>query len=144
MRRNSKILIWLVLLVSLLSLPVFATEGESVASVGSLTHFVSGTPLTFGDIPAKAWYRKNVLEMSAMGLMSGVGGGKFDPEKSMEVAEAVSLAARIHAIYTTGDLTELNALPSKGGWFVRYYDYLEQRGLLETGWRQIPETPAPR
>lgn len=140
MRKFRRILSWLILFCAVLSIPAFATDGTA----GDLNRFVSGTPIAFTDVPRRAWYYGNVREMSALGLMSGVGGNRFLPEKPMEVAEAVSLAARVHAIYTTGSLTELNALPSKGGWFVRYYTYLENLGLLDESWRQRPEAPAPR
>lgn len=49
----------------------------------------------FKDVPTDAWYSKIVGKAAEMGLMEGVGGGLFEPERPLNRAEAAALAVRI-------------------------------------------------
>lgn len=130
MRKLWRTTLWLLIFVILLSLPVFAAED---GGAGSLTFFVSGTPTNFKDVSSKSWYYANVREMTALGLMQGVGKDRFAPEENMEVAEAVALAARVHAVYTYASTDPVESLPVGKQWYDRYYDYLPLKGSLQ--WR---------
>jgi hypothetical protein len=48
----------------------------------------------FTDVPAAEWYAKEVASTYELGLMNGIGGGLFDPEGNVTVAEAVTMACR--------------------------------------------------
>ena len=37
---------------------------------------------TFEDIPADAWYAKAVNTLASLGVVSGIGNGNFEPERS--------------------------------------------------------------
>lgn len=142
MRKLWRTTLWLLIFVILLSLPVFAAED---GGAGSLTFFVSGTPTNFKDVSSKSWYYANVREMTALGLMQGVGKDRFAPEENMEVAEAVALAARVHAVYTYASTDPVESLPVGKQWYDRYYDYLLSQGISSVaGWRNKAAEDAPR
>lgn len=47
----------------------------------------------FTDVPAEQWYASEVKSTYELGLMQGVGGGLFQPDGNVTVAEAVTMAA---------------------------------------------------
>jgi hypothetical protein len=57
------------------------------------------TPGTFNDVSENSWYAKAVAGCYELGLIEGKGGGKFDPQGSISVAEALTIAARVNKIY---------------------------------------------
>jgi len=57
------------------------------------------TPGTFNDVSDSDWYSKAVASCYELGLIEGKGGSKFDPQGSISVAEALTIAARANKIY---------------------------------------------
>ena len=57
---------------------------------------------SFTDVSPEDWFRDSVTTVSKAGLMIGKGDGVFDPEGHITYAEALTIAARVHAILTTG------------------------------------------
>ena len=49
---------------------------------------------TFEDVPADAWYAKSVNTLASMGIISGVGENRFEPERSITRAEFTSMAMK--------------------------------------------------
>lgn len=49
----------------------------------------------FADVPADAWYAGAVTEAAVLGLMEGIGGGLFAPERTVTRAELAAVAVRI-------------------------------------------------
>ena len=49
---------------------------------------------TFDDVPANAWYTKAVNTLASLGVVSGVGNGDFEPERSITRAEFTSIAMK--------------------------------------------------
>ena len=75
------------------------TLTANVWAMGSLDHFktVSAyTNTTFSDV--SGWYADYVETCYELGLFSGTATGRFSPDASMTVAEAVKLAACLHRI----------------------------------------------
>ena len=56
----------------------------------------------FSDVPANQWYTDNVAAAFELGLMKGTSATTFHPFGDVTVAEAITMAARIHSIYTKG------------------------------------------
>ncbi len=71
------------------------TFGVSAAFVKTGT-YADGT---FSDIPATEWYAGEVAGAYELGLMNGIGANLFDPNGSVTVAEAITMASRAHALY---------------------------------------------
>jgi uncharacterized protein YkwD len=82
----------------------------------------------FTDVPSGAWYESNVITAYEYGLVEGTGGSNFSPLSKIDVASAVTLAARIYSSYV-GD----NADFSGGSpWYQPYYDYCVKNGIINT------------
>ena len=50
----------------------------------------------FTDVDPGAWYADDVERAAALGLMEGIGGGKFEPERAVTRAELAAVAVRLH------------------------------------------------
>ena len=70
----------------------------------------------FTDVPAEQWYASEVKSTYELGLMQGVGGGLFQPDGNVTVAEAVTMAARASAI-NAGETIDTSA---GGEWYTPY------------------------
>jgi N-acetylmuramoyl-L-alanine amidase len=67
----------------------------------------------FKDVDSKKWYTKIVEEAARLGLMSGTGDGKFEPDKPLTRAELAAVAVRLYKA-TNEDFVEVihKVLPS--------------------------------
>lgn len=81
----------------------------------------------FTDVPANQWYTPSVASAFEFGLMKGNGDSTFNPYGDVTVAEAVTMAARIHSIYTTG--TE-SFVQTGDKWYQVYLDYALENGII--------------
>lgn len=50
----------------------------------------------YTDVPAGAWYRGDVLRATELGLMEGVGDGRFEPDRAPTRAELAAVAVRLY------------------------------------------------
>lgn len=82
---------------------------------------------TFEDVPADAWYAKSVNTLASMGIISGVGESRFEPERSITRAEFTSMAMK----FTKGALDGTNVFSDvhSGDWF-----YEAVVGSIQYGW----------
>ena len=100
----------------------------AAAKMGSTDNFVEILPYEnrFTDVPADAWYASVVAKAYSYGLIVGKGEGRFDPDGSLSVAEAITMADRIHSIYYTGAKDFAESDP----WYAVYVDYALENGIL--------------
>lgn len=82
----------------------------------------------FWDVKSGDWFSGNVATAYSMGLMNGTGSGSFSPGNNMTLAEAVTLAARIHSLYYQGK--ESFATYDGGNWYDPYVDYARDNGII--------------
>lgn len=82
---------------------------------------------SFEDVPADAWYAKSVNTLASMGIISGVGENRFEPERSITRAEFTSMAMK----FTKGALDGTNVFSDvrSGDWF-----YEAVVGSIQYGW----------
>ena len=82
---------------------------------------------SFEDVPADAWYAKAVNTLASMGIISGVGENRFEPERSITRAEFTSMAMK----FTKGALDGTNVFSDvhSGDWF-----YEAVVGSIQYGW----------
>lgn len=52
------------------------------------------TTVTFSDVPADAWYADAVSALASLGIVSGIGDGRFVPDRPITRAEFLSIAVR--------------------------------------------------
>ncbi len=87
------------------------------------------TPGMFGDVPQTEWYASSVSSAYELGFMKGTADGVFSPSDTMTVAEAITVASRVHDAYNAKG-TEF-----AGGtnWYDPYVSYAEANGIIEKG-----------
>lgn len=108
------------------------TEVEPLDTGGSLEHFVfvnEADGCSFSDVDAEAWYAESVKTAYALGLVMGKSETVFDPEGSVTLAEAITLAARLRGIYETGK----GSFAAGEVWYQVYVDYAVDRGIIYDG-----------
>lgn len=85
---------------------------------------------SFGDVKSGDWFYENVKTTYELGLMKGTGSGTFSPGNNVTLAEAITLAARIHSIYYTG--SDSFASYDGGNWYDPYVDYARENNIINT------------
>ncbi len=93
----------------------------------------------FTDVPATEWYAKEVASTYELGLMNGIGGGLFDPEGNVTVAEAVTMASRASSIYAGETIANAD-----GEWYQMYVNYALSKGFVKEGQFDNFDRPAKR
>ena len=83
----------------------------------------------FTDVPSDAWYYDDVSYVYKRGLMIGISNTEFDPQGSVTLAQAITMAARIHSLYTTG---QDHFDQSEGtDWYKVYVDYARTNQIID-------------
>lgn len=97
---------------------------------GNLNRFVPVNRYNnnFTDISAAQWYYENVKAAYKYGLMVGVSANEFNATGNVTVAEAITMACRLHSIFYTGSE---NFTQNGGVWYQVYVDYARANGLLD-------------
>ena len=86
----------------------------------------------FKDIPAQAWYARDVEFAYRVGLVNGITAEKFAPNEELTIAQAVKLAAVLHAKYYGLTIEE-----RPGAWYAKYEYYALSYRFLG-GWITEP------
>ncbi len=82
----------------------------------------------FKDVSKSAWYYGSIASVYAYNLMNGVEKNKFDPNARITNGQAITLAARMRKLYTTGSGT----FPTTTPWHKAYSDYAVSQKILST------------
>lgn len=83
----------------------------------------------FTDVAETSWYAKDVASVYELSLMEGVSESTFDTESEMNVAQAITIAARLHSIYNGTEIPDVEG----GRWFQKYVDYCITNGIMKEG-----------
>lgn len=114
-------------LAILLTMAMVLPAGAS-AAVG-MGNFVKTREYSgFSDVPAGQWYSNDVKQAYELGLMDGKDGGRFDPDGNLTLAEAVTMAARVCAIYYGEKF-----VPGGSPWYQNAVDYAIENGIIYDG-----------
>lgn len=120
--------VFCLLLALLLTLALWAPS--AYAAQPGLDNFVRQRTYTagiFSDVAADHWSYDGIAACYEYGLMQGRG-EVFDRPASLTVAEALTMADRIHEIYQTGASTLAPAAGSR--WYTPYVDYALEQGII--------------
>ena len=71
------------------------TRAEVCALLAQALDLYSTANGYFADVAKGSWYAPSVNAMAAIGLVSGVGGGKFDPSATMTQEEFITVLGRL-------------------------------------------------
>ena len=83
----------------------------------------------FSDVPSTAWYAGDVNDVQKYGVIVGVGNNRFDPNGTLTLAQAVTMAARVKA---DGD-KNIPAGRNPSPWYQPYADYAADNGICRRG-----------
>ncbi len=137
LKRSAGLFLAMLLCMGIIPVSVLAAEGSG--GLGNFTKKNVWTDSLFEDVAETDWFRDNVRSVYEYGLMVGKGKGIFDPAGSVTVAELLTVAARLHAVYRTGSDFFAPTVP----WYAGYADYCVGQGIVE----ELPDdmnAPAPR
>ncbi|MCI5500019.1 MAG: S-layer homology domain-containing protein [Clostridiales bacterium] len=101
-------------------------------SPGLSVHFpkvASYTQGQFTDVPDSQWFTNSVAGAVEYGLMKGNSPTTFAPYGDVTIAEAITMAARIHSIHSTGSDSFDQSLGNE--WYQVYLDYAYQHGIID-------------
>jgi len=82
----------------------------------------------FSDVDESLWYGSVVTSVFEYGLMRGTSATIFNPSGNITLAETVTLAARVHSIYSTGSENTVQGNPSP--WYQANVDYAIANGII--------------
>lgn len=98
---------------------------------GSMDNFKPSSTYTgFQDVSASDWYDAAVKACYELDLMKGNSATTFAPKGNVTLAQAITMAARVHKIYHegTGDFESAGA-----SWYQAYVDYALEQGIIKSG-----------
>lgn len=112
-------------LLAITAMPALAAEtvGSRLAAFEDVGQMTSNT---FSDLNTKSWYYSGVKTAYNKGIMLGYPDKTFGPNNTVTWAEAVTIAARMHAAYNSNRLYERGS----DSWFVPFYKYCADHKLL--------------
>lgn len=106
---------------------VFAALSISAFAAFEKTRDYSGQ---FADVSENAWYAPSVKTCYEMGLINGRSATSFNPQGLFTLAEAATIAARMHNIYNGGD----GKIPAgDGAWYNGVVNYCIENGIFKKG-----------
>lgn len=73
----------------------------------------------FKDVARSSWYYDSVAAVYGYGLMNGTTATTFEPTAQITAAQAVTLAARMRKLYSTGS----GSFSASSPWYKSYLDY---------------------
>ena len=102
---------------------------DSAQILKKVNHYTAGQ---FVDVSDGDWFAGSVGEAYEFGLMSGREVNVFDPAGNVSIAEAVTMASRIHSLYTRGE--NIAGPSASGAWYQIFLDYAFQNGIIGKGY----------
>ena len=80
----------------------------------------------FTDVKDTSWYKNDVASAYELGFVKGTSDTLYSPNSSVSVAEAITMASRVHAEYNGKTIAEA----SGGKWYDAYVNYAKQNGII--------------
>lgn len=120
-KRAISVFLCVVMILGILPFSAIAAGGLNSFSVRR-----SFSEETFTDVESRDWFYDNVRNVYELGLMIGNSPSTFNPNGNLTLAEAVTIAARLHSIYQTGSESFQSGTP----WYQTYVDYSKANGIL--------------
>ena len=119
------------------SISYFGQSNEGDNFTGYVKIQVIGKPVEtipakkFTDVSEDSWYKDIVYKVCDASLMKGTGDTTFNPEGNMTVAEAITMADRIHNQAKGGKDSDFVA--SGDNWYDVYVNYAIANGIIKEG-----------
>ena len=71
------------------------TRAELAVMLAQALNVKGGVSMGFSDVPDGAWFASGVNAVASLGFMSGVGGGRFDPNGTLTQAQLIAVMGRL-------------------------------------------------
>ena len=98
----------------------------------------------FADVTDGDWFASPVISAYEYGLLNGRSEASFAPGGSVTIAEMLTVAARLRAVYTTGSDAVIPAAKENEAWYAPYVTYLKSQNLLDNSFEGFYLLPASR
>ena len=108
-------------------------------AVGSLTNSASGLDNfkvvneykegQFTDIKSTDWFSSFVASAYRLNLMAGNSATTFNPNGNVTIAETITVAAKLHAIYHTG---AADCFEAASPWYMSFVNYAMNNGIISS------------
>ena len=122
MKKTAKIILVLVLMLIML-VPTALASGVT----GDMSNFKAVKEYEpFTDVDEDAWYYNEVKTAYELGIINGRGNGLFDPDGSLNIAEAITMAVRTCCIYAGQTLPSVDCDP----WYKNMVDYAVENDII--------------
>lgn len=82
----------------------------------------------FTDVPSDSWYYSSVKAAWENDLIDGVTANEFKPNATLTVAQTIKLAAALHQLDRTGEVSLKNG---GANWYDSYVNYAVVNGIIE-------------
>ena len=82
----------------------------------------------FADVPSDSWYYSSVKAAWENNLIDGVTANEFKPNATLTVAQTIKLAAALHQLDRTGEVSLKNG---GANWYDSYINYAVTNGIIE-------------
>ena len=97
-------------------------------ALGMIVSFAAAAgAAAFADVPGGSWYAAGVSLAAEKGIMTGTGETTFSPRRSVSWAQAITIAARLHA-QNTGK--SVPAADEEEAWYAPALAYAKTNALL--------------
>jgi hypothetical protein len=101
-------------------------DGKIRATHDGVSTTLQGVSKVFDDVAPDAWYGESVEYVYDLGLMQGIGQGKFAPDKIMTRAELVTVLYRLEGYEVAGDDGFSDVAP--GDWYYNAVKWAAKEG----------------
>ena len=98
----------------------------------------------FADVKDGDWFAPSVVSAYEYGLLNGRSESSFAPNGNVTIAELLTIAARLRAIYTTGSDAVIPTAKENEAWYAPYVSYLKSQNLLDNSFEGFYLLPASR
>lgn len=117
-----------------------------IRSSTNSVYFVAENNITFSDVSDGKWYADAIRQAAGKTLVSGVGGGLYDPERSVTRAEFVQMMANTLSLPSADADTKAYGDVKQASWYYGAIMKAESAGLLVrfAGDSFMPDQPITR
>lgn len=98
----------------------------SAALIFSLSVPAMAAATPFTDVPADAWYAQDIADVQELGIIQGKGNNLFDPDGTLTVAQAITLAAKTRAYHNDETIPVVEG----GSWYSGSVAYAKAQGII--------------
>ena len=103
----------------------FPVYGHGEIHYATVREYVPGQ---FEDVNDGDWFQNSVASAYKMGLIVGMSSNTFGPSGQVTVAQAITMACRLHSIFHTGK----EDIPAVDGpWYQKYLDYAYENDIID-------------